>query len=171
MRILLITALVTLSGCASSQMIAFTVSSQPPGAQVDVNGVTMGMTPTEINLQCSKQWVGLANAPGGWRYDSSIYEITVYPSAENPGLSQTKRINACQARDLEHAGIMFDLDLEAIGPRQTLDVNVNINDQSDSVRELEATLRQLADLHDRGILTDEEYAAKRAEVIRQFAPN
>jgi len=169
MRLLLILVVLATAGCASSQMVSYSVSSRPPGAQVDVNGVTMGYTPTKISLQCSKRWVGVFNAPGGWAYDSAIYEITVYPSVDRPGLSQTKKVDACQARNMETPGVMFDLSLEGVAPRQTLDVNVDSKDHANAVDNLEQTLRQLSDLHDRGILTDDEYEQKRAEIIRSFS--
>ena len=49
-----------LVGCASSKSINFRVTSEPSNAQVDVNGMDVGNTPTEISLSCAQRWVGLA---------------------------------------------------------------------------------------------------------------
>ena len=146
-------------GCATATIIPFNVASTPPGAQVDVNGVTLGVTPTEIGLQCSKRWVGLAVAPGGWAYDDS-YEVTVYPSKEKPGFSQTKRVNACQVKD-PPGHLSFDLGLESVTPRQRIDVDLDVTgDPSAKDARLEETLRSLKRLRDDGILTEEEYRGK-----------
>ena len=51
--------LAAVTGCSTSKQIKYTVTSDPSNAQVDVNGVEMGNTPTEITLGCTKQWVGL----------------------------------------------------------------------------------------------------------------
>ncbi|MFQ5472300.1 MAG: PEGA domain-containing protein [Phycisphaerae bacterium] len=93
-------------------MVPFNVVSNPPGSQVDVNGVTLGVTPTRIELQCSRRWVGVAVAPGGRAYDNAMYEVTVYPPKENPGLSQTKRVNACQLKN-PPGNLSFDLSTTA----------------------------------------------------------
>jgi len=153
-------------------MIPFSIDSKPPGAQVDVNGVTMGVTPTNIQLECMRYWVGVGVAPGGWAYNSTEYEITVYPSIDNPGISQTKMISACDAREMDNPGITFDLGLDTIAPRQRLDVNIDSDDGNETAsRELEDTLMILSDLHNRGVLTDAEYQAKRSEVITNFEPD
>ena len=46
---------VLLSGCAGSNMVTYKVLSAPSNAQVDVNGVSMGKTPTEIKIACTKR--------------------------------------------------------------------------------------------------------------------
>lgn len=147
-------------GCASARMVPFNVVSTPPGAQVDVNGVTLGVTPTHIRLQCSKRWVGLAVAPGGWAYDNAIYEVTVYPSKGNPGLSQTKRVNACQLKS-PPGNLFFDLSLDSVTPRQRIDVNLDTTHAPTSGdSSLQETLRSLKRLRDQGILTEGEYRGK-----------
>jgi hypothetical protein len=107
-------------GCASQAMIPVAVISTPPGAQVDVNGISMGTPPAQLSLSCPKRWVGVANAPDGWAYDGSIFEITVYPSSGNPGYSQTKRINPCQWAGSGALEVKFDLGLERVAPTQKL---------------------------------------------------
>jgi Short C-terminal domain len=52
--------------------------------------------------------------------------------------------------------------------RHALDFNVARSDLPSSFSRTAATLRTLASLHDEGLLTDEEYAAKRAEVISRI---
>lgn len=157
-----------LVGCATTNMIPFKVDSVPPGAQVDVNGITLGNTPVEIELQCSKRWVGVAVAPGGWSYDNAIYTVTVYPAGTLHGLSQTKRINACQVKN-PPGHLSFDLELETVTPLQRMDLNINPNTskQSSSVEE---NLRILKKLRDQGILTEDEYREKVDKALDDTPP-
>jgi len=55
----------SVSACTGLEMTQFRVVSNPPGAQVDVDGVSAGTTPTQISLGCSRRWVGVMEAPGG----------------------------------------------------------------------------------------------------------
>ncbi|MCP5059767.1 MAG: PEGA domain-containing protein [bacterium] len=91
-------------------MVPFLVQSSPSGGQVDVNGVDLGRTPVHIQLQCSKRWVGVAVAPGGWAYDQAFYQVTVYPPRGHSGTTQTKRVNACQVKT-PPGKLSFDLQL------------------------------------------------------------
>ena len=125
-------------------MVPYQVESTPIGAQIEVNGVSMGAAPTTIELQCSKRWVGLAVAPGGWAFDNAIYDVSAFPSKENPGMSQTKRVNACQLKE-PPGHLHFDLGLDTVSPRQRIDVNVN---QSDKATPLDDTIRTLKRLRD-----------------------
>lgn len=109
-----------LVGCASRQMISFRVESDPPGASVEVDGVSAGVTPTTIRLGADKRWVGLANSPDGWEYSRATYEVTVYPPRGSGGVSQTKRISP--ATTLEGGRLFFDLRLEPIAPRQRIEI-------------------------------------------------
>lgn len=112
-----------LSACASARSIPFSVVSNPPGAPVDVNGVSMGTTPLQISLSCSRRWVGVMNAPDGWAYDTQPYEITVYPSTQNPGFSQTKRVNPCLVQESGQGTIQFDLGLDSVKPKERIEIN------------------------------------------------
>jgi hypothetical protein len=103
-------------------MVPVKVTSTPRGAQVDVNGVSMGTTPVQVSLSCSKRWVGILNAPGGWAYDGSAFEIAVYPSSQEPGHSQTKRINPCQWAGPGTPEVKFDLGLESVWPTQKIEI-------------------------------------------------
>jgi len=113
-----------LSGCASADMVSFEVDSTPRGAQVEVDGISFGTTPTRVHLQCSRRWVGLAVAPGGWADDGAIYEITVLPPRGSGGISQRRRINPCQVTGGQ-GRINVDLNMDPITPRQRLDLRVN----------------------------------------------
>lgn len=155
-------------GCATANMVPFKVDSVPPGAQVDVNGVTLGHTPTEIQLQCSKRWVGVAVAPGGWAYDNAVYDVTVYPAKKLPGLSQTKRVNACQVKD-PPGYLSFDLDLDSVAPRQRIDLEIN-SDVSTPNPSVEENLRSLKRLRDQGILTEDEYREKVDKALEGSPP-
>jgi hypothetical protein len=121
-KLLLFVGGVCLSGCTETKMVPVTVTSTPPGAQVDVNRVSMGTTPVQVSLSCSRRWAGLMNAPGGWAHDGSTFEITVYPSAQNPRYSQTKRISPCQWAGPGDAEVRFDLGLESVTPTQKVEV-------------------------------------------------
>lgn len=155
-------SLLALSGCATGRMIPFHVDSTPPGAQVDVNGMSMGITPTEIKLKCSKRWVGLAVAPGGWEYDNTLYEVAAYPSRDNPGVSQAKRVNPCQIEN-PPGRLHFDLGLDPVSPRQRVDLNLT---QNEKVPSLEDTIRALKRLKEQGLLTESEYQQKVNKAVK-----
>lgn len=114
--------IVAISGCATATMVPYNVESEPSGAQIEVNGVSMGKAPTLIQLQCNKHWVGLAVAPDGWAYDNLIYQVSAFPTKDKPGFSQTKHINPCQLKQLP-GQIHFDLGLDTVAPRQRIDIN------------------------------------------------
>ena len=88
--------------------------------------------------------VGVAVAPGGWAYDNAIYEVTAYPSRQRHGMSQTKRVNACQVQH-PPGHLYFDLALDPTTPRQRIDLNIN---QKSNDPSLEDTLRALKRLCD-----------------------
>ncbi len=112
-----------LAGCATATMVPFVVESEPPGALVDVNGVSLGATPTQIQLRCVKRWVGVLNAPGGWAYANPPYAVTVYPSRQAPGISQTKWVNPCEIAT-PPGRLHFNLGLDSVTPRQRIDIQV-----------------------------------------------
>jgi hypothetical protein len=145
-------------------MLRVKVISEPAGAQVDVNGISMGNTPTEVSMSCAKTWVGLMNSPDGWAYGNATYEITVYPSSANPGYSQTKHINPCQWKGDHPPVISFNLGLEKVTPTQKIEVNGNEAPQSDPQKEELADLKKL---RDQGILSEAEYKEKVLKVIEQ----
>jgi hypothetical protein len=101
------------SACAMSSMVPYQVNSIPPGAQIYVDHIPMGIAPIQIELQCDKSWRCRAGAPCGWEFNDEVYEVTAYPTKDNLGPSQTEHVNACQLKD--SAGyIHFDLGQVAV---------------------------------------------------------
>ena len=105
-----------------SSGVPYQVNSTPPGAQVYVNHISMGIAPIQIKLTCDKRWVCAATAPCGWESDDAVDEVTAYPPEDNPGPSQTKHVNACQLKD-SSAYINFDFGPGAAESRQSVDVD------------------------------------------------
>lgn len=163
--ILCLLCIAFLSGCTTVSIVPYEIESNPPGAHIDVNGNSMGVTPTKINLLCKKQWVGLAVAPEGWAYEHKMTEIVAYLSEDNPGASQTKRVNPCQLTT-PPGRIFFDLRLDPVSPRQKIDVNVNQNDRATTVDD---TIRILKRLREQGLLSDQEYQQKVDKVVKDAA--
>jgi len=156
----------TFIGCASTQMLNVRVESEPTGAQIDVNGISVGNTPTEVNMSCSKSWVGFMYSPDGWNYSNTTYQITAAPSSTNPGYTQTKYINPCQWKGNQPPVIDFDLGLEKVAPTQKIELNATGIAQPDAEKE---ALESLKKLHDQGILSDAEYKDKALKVIDQYS--
>lgn len=117
---MILTTALILCACASTEMKSFQVRSAKPGADVDVNGVYMGITPVAVNLSCAKRWVGYMNSSDGYAYDGTTYAIDVYPTDVSPGTSQRKVINACQWHGQGQPEIMFDLSLKRTAPEQNI---------------------------------------------------
>ena len=130
-----------LSACAMSSRVPYQVNSTPPGAQIYVNHVSMGIAPIQIELACDKSWRCRDGATCGWDLDDYVYEVTAYPAEDNSGPSQTKRVNACQLKD-PSGYIHFDFELDAVESRQGIDVNVNQNDKPASSDETIRTLER-----------------------------
>jgi hypothetical protein len=105
-----------LSACAYSTRVPYQVNSTPPGAQIYVNDVSMGLAPVQIELACDKIWRCPAGAPCRWEFSDYVYEVTAYPAKDNPGPSQTKRVNPCQPEAPRQ--IHFDLGSDAVRQRQ-----------------------------------------------------
>jgi len=145
-----------LSACAFSKMVPYQVNSNPPGAQIDVNGVSMGIAPIRIELACDKRWLCPAGTRCHWELVDYMYEVTAHPTDDNPGLSQTERVNVCELKAA--AGkISFDLRLAAAAPLQTIYVNVNQNDITTS---LDDTRRTLESSRDQCMLSELEHEQK-----------
>ncbi len=87
-----------LSACAVSARVPYQVTSTPPGAQIYVNGVSMGAAPVQIELACDKLWVCPDKAPCGWEFSDHASEVTAYSAGDNSDLSQTKRVIACRLK-------------------------------------------------------------------------
>lgn len=156
-----------LGGCASSQMVPYQVESAPPGAQIDVDGNSVGITPTEIKLQCSRHWVGLAHSSTGYAPDSPNYKVTATPSNSAPGYTQTRSVNPCEITT-PPGHLFFNLQLEKVQPRQRIDVNVDSNGSGRNAS-LEDTIRSLKRLRDQGLLTNQEYKRKVNQAVSRFS--
>lgn len=154
-----------LSGCATGTLVPYQIDSTPPGAKIEVDGVSFGATPTRIELQCNKRWVGLAYAPDGWAYDGSGYQVTAFPTKASPGVAQTKRINACQIKT-PPGRLHFDLGLDAQTPRQRVDINFNQSGQADKPGTLDETIRALKRLRDQKLLSESEYQQKVDKAVK-----
>ena len=150
------------AGCASTNEVIYRVNSEPSGAQVDVNGTTLGNTPTEIKLVCSKRWVGLMNAPGGDANASGKYEVKVYPPKGIPGLSQTKNVDPCQWNGPGNAELKFDLNLRSLEPLKQIEIiNKGGNDGK-----YEKAIESLKFLRDQGVITEQEYEEKVLQLVK-----
>lgn len=161
-------ATVLLTGCAKSVVVPFKVDSSPPNAPVEVDGIAVGRTPTEFQLSCTKRWVGLAYAEGGWAFDSAQYRVTAFPPHQGGGSSETKLINACQVQN--HPGnLHFQFGRPEGVPRPEVQAEDKAQQRSppdprnvapEHQSSLGETLRILKSLRDQGILSEEEYRAK-----------
>ncbi len=120
-----------LSACATSLMVPYQVNSNPPGAQIYVNRVLMGITPIQLNLQCDRYWMCPAKGPCHWEFhEHDVDEVTAYP-ADDKLPCQTKSINVCQSK-AQPGHIDFDFRPDAIATQQRTDVNVNQDDKTTS---------------------------------------
>src|SRR3954466_15332568 len=124
-RLLVLPLAMGTAACATAEARRFLVTSTPPGARVDVNGISAGATPTEIQLRCVKRWVGLLYSPDGWAYAGSQYTVTAYPSNGTSGYAQSKQINGCLVNGTDEGAIHFDTGLEAVAPRSRVDITVD----------------------------------------------
>ncbi|QJD30955.1 SHOCT domain-containing protein [Methylococcus geothermalis] len=151
------------TACANASKISYEVTSRPPQAPVEVNGVNMGETPTVVSLRCSKTWVGLMNAPGGWANSSGNYKVTAYPPKNSAGQSQSKFVDPCQWEGEGNPKIFFDLNLESVAPTQRIEVTTN---QATPPPNRERAIDALKTLRDQGVISDDEYNKKILELVR-----
>lgn len=149
-------------GCATATKVEYEVSSTPSGAPVDVNGTSMGKTPTTAILECNKKWVGLMNSPDGWANASGKYEIKAYPPRGFNGQSQTKRIDPCQWKGAGNPSIQFDLGLEKVAPTQKIEIS---NPNATESPGIEESLKALKTLRNSGVITEKEYKEKVLELV------
>ena len=150
-------------GCATASKVSYKVISEPQKAPIDVNGVSMGKTPTTITLECSKRWVGVMNSPDGWANASGKYEVKAYPPKDFPGQSQTKNVDPCQWKGTGTPEIQFDLGLEKVTPVQKIEIT---NEEADNKSSLKKSLDALKVLKKQGVITEEEYKAKVLELVK-----
>ncbi|MEJ2695598.1 MAG: hypothetical protein P8013_03025 [Candidatus Sulfobium sp.] len=136
-----------LSACAFSTRVPYQVSSATPGAQIYVNGISMGIAPIQIELRCDKVWRCPAGGSCSWELSDYVYEVAAQSSEDNSGLPQTKRVDPCQLKE-GPGQIHFDVGSDAVASRP-IDVNVNQNDKAIS---LDDTTRMLENSEDQGVL-------------------
>jgi hypothetical protein len=122
MRIILLSASLLLTGCATSTLVEYKVISDPAGAPVDVNDVSTGITPCTITLQYTSRWVGLAEAPGGWAKGNETYVVTCFPppNSKERLFSQKKIVEPSTTP--QGGQLLFDLHLDVVGPQQRIDI-------------------------------------------------
>ena len=93
-RLLCVVGLICLTACASQfHVLKIDVTSDPPGASVDVNGVHAGITPFKTDVTVTRQWVGVANSPTGYGYPKQNFEFVAYPPNGATGSFQKKVIS------------------------------------------------------------------------------
>ena len=109
-RLLVTMLLGTSTACASARTVTYKVTSIPPLARVELNGVSVGQTPAKIELQCKKRWVGFAYSSDGWEYTNSVAEIVAFPPSGSISKTQVRQVNACQHSGQESARIVFEFE-------------------------------------------------------------
>lgn len=161
---LLITFFVYFVGCASVINVPFKVKSNPNGCPIEVNGVSMGITPVTIKLSTRKSWVGLMKAPDGWAYGYEQYEVTCLPPS-NIGKGLTSQTKTITPRLTPKGGsIYFDLGLVPVNPTQKIEINSNTN--TDSFSDNSERLKKLKQMREEGLINEDEYNKKRKEIIK-----
>lgn len=136
--------LACLSACAFSTRMPYQVNSTPAGAQIYVNGVSMGIAPLQIELRCDKRWYcSAANSHCRWLPSDYAYEVTAIK--ENPELSQTKHVNPCRLKDPRQ--IHFELGSDAVASGSA-DVTAN---QKEKTTSPDDTGRALANSTNQGV--------------------
>lgn len=161
-NVIFLSLIIIVAGCASTHEVVYRVNSEPNGAQVDVNGTTLGNTPTEIKLQCSKRWVGVMNAPGGYANASGKYEVKVYPPKGTPGLSQTKNVDPCQWNGQGKPELKFDLNLRSLEPLKQIEIIKKGGDGG----KYDKAIESLKFLRDQGVITEQEYEEKVLQLVK-----
>ena len=112
-----------LSGCASNSLkVAVSITSEPAGAVVDLNGLHIGTTPFRTYLQLEKKWVGLANSHSGYGYPDQKFEFVAYPPADAKGSFQKKNIDA---QSLE-GGAKIHFQFGSVTNVAPLEIDVNV---------------------------------------------
>lgn len=157
--------ILALLGCSTSRMVVFEVTSEPSNAQIEVDGYSMGTTPTQIQLACSEKWVGLAFSPDGFQRSGS-YTVTAYPPAGAIGDPQSKEINPWRWEGTSNPSIFFDLQIRDVEPVDRLEIELNSTNKTTSPRgKCETMLKALRDLRDGGVITKEEFAERALKVL------
>ncbi len=135
--ILLVLLTLVVAGCASLDNLTSRVHSAPSGGQVYrvhsdpsgepvyLNGVLVGVTPTELSPNCYKDWVKSSWYGLGKTYTSS--NVTVSPVGVK-WKSQTKYIDPCQKHWVRKPVLMFNLSLRPVEPVQQEEIRPTDSD-------------------------------------------
>lgn len=84
-----------LFGCGTTNQIAsVNVTSEPSGANIDVNGVYRGKTPITLQIPLAKTWIGLSYSADGYGYVNQDYQFIAYPPQGVSGGFQKKLLAA-----------------------------------------------------------------------------
>jgi len=127
----------------------------------------MGRTPTIIELECSKQWVGTNNSPDGWKR-SGTYEVRATPPEGAEGDSQTKYVDPCSWKGVGTPAIFFDLRLKGVKPVERIEVDITETPRVEPGKNKRDTLlAALRELRDAGAITQEEYEAKVLKLLEK----
>lgn len=177
MKRLLLAAILTspliLTGCATTardNKIEFRVKSDPAGCPVEVNGINMGATPTNIYLGMSRFWVGLAFSSDGWDYGNETYQVTCFPPPDSREqlVSQSKLVQPKMTP--QGADLYFNLRLRPYVPTQPIDIQKHgteeITIRQEGSTETGERLKKLQKLRDDGLITEEEFKKKRDEILK-----
>lgn len=108
------------SACASKTTVPFHVSSSPSGAEIYVNGVHVGDTPTVIELKMTKKWAN-DGEHFGWEYGNETYKVSAHPPQKGSEklASQTKLIEPSITP--EGGKIHFDLTSKPVQATQSIE--------------------------------------------------
>ena len=105
--IIFTTLAMLVSGCATKHIVRYKVQSTPPGARIEVDGVSHGKTPIEVPLSYSK----VVALPGGVKYAGETYKITAYPpSSISNRLPQTRIVSPAAYKNQNLVNIYFDFE-------------------------------------------------------------
>lgn len=106
----------SVTGCATTRVVTYNIESEPAGAAIESNGVTIcDSTPCKIELQCKER-------NGKWKSKDVILEATPRRALANQGdmYAQRKHVNPCSA-SIE-GKIFFNLGLEKVKPTTPIEI-------------------------------------------------
>ncbi len=113
------------SGCVvRDQVCVVSVTSNPSGASVDMNGISVGKTPCAVEVSLKREWVGYLHSKDGFAVSGSQRcEFTAYPPRNAGGSFQRKVISPSILRN----GSKIHFDFGMATNRTHLEVNLNGN--------------------------------------------
>jgi len=113
-----------LFGCGTiDRTAAISITSEPSGANVDVNGVYRGKTPLALQIPLVKSWVGLAYSPNGYAYVNQDFVFVGYPPQGVSGGFQKKVL---AAKDME-LGAAIHFQFGVVTNQPVIEQRIEIN--------------------------------------------